>query len=83
MNTRTIALYKDDEEIVVDVQRVEEFAALGYVAIADEGPKDKPGETPEDKPGETPKDKPGETPEDKPEGDDGKPAGKGRGKGGK
>ena len=67
MNTRTIALYKDDEEIVVDVQRVEEFAALGYAATADEGPKDKPGETPEDKP----------------EGDDGKPAGKGRGKGGK
>lgn len=67
MNTRTITLYKDDEEIVVDVQRAEEFAALGYVAIADEGPKDKPGETPEDKP----------------EGDDGKPAGKGRGKGGK
>lgn len=67
MNTRTITLYKDDEEIVVDVQRAEEFAALGYVAIADEGPEDKPGETPEDKP----------------EGDDGKPAGKGRGKGGK
>ena len=75
MNTETITLYKDGEEIVVDVQRAEEFAALGYVAIADEGPKDKPGETPEDKPGETP--------EDKPEGDDGKPAGKGRGKGGK
>lgn len=59
MNTRTIALYKDDEEIVVDVQRVEEFAALGYVPTAGDGP------------------------EDKPEGDDGKPAGKGRGKGGK
>lgn len=59
MNTETITLYKDGEEIVVDVQRAEEFAALGYVATADEGP------------------------EDKPEGDDGKPAGKGRGKGGK
>lgn len=67
MNTRTIVLYKDDEEIVVDVQRVEEFAALGYVATASEGPENKLDENPEDKP----------------EGDDGKPAGKVRGKGGK
>lgn len=67
MNTRTIVLYKDDEEIVVDVQRVEEFAALGYAATVSEEPEDKPDENPEDKP----------------EGDDGKLAGKGRGKGGK
>ena len=70
MNTRTIVLYKDDEEIVVDVQRVEEFAALGYVATASEGPEDKVRENPEDKA------------EDKPE-DEAKPAGKGRSKGGK
>lgn len=70
MNTETITLYKDGEEIVVDVQRVEEFEALGYTATVSEEPEDKVRENPEDKA------------EDKPE-DEAKPAGKGRSKGGK
>lgn len=41
MNTETITLYKDGEEIVVDVQRVEEFAALGYAATVSEEIEDK------------------------------------------
>ena len=70
MNTETITLYKDGEEIVVDVQRVEEFEALGYAVTVSEEPEDKVRENPEDKA------------EDKPE-DEAKPAGKGRSKGGK
>ena len=71
MNTETITLYKDGEEIVVDVQRVEEFEALGYAATVSEEPEDKVRENPEDK-----------AEDDKPE-DEAKPAGKGRSKGGK
>ena len=41
MNTETITLYKDGEEIVVDVQRVEEFSALGYAAVVSEEIEDK------------------------------------------
>lgn len=70
MNTETITLYKDGEEIVVDVQRVEEFEALDYAATVSEEPEDNVRENPEDKA------------EDKPE-DEAKPAGKGRSKGGK
>lgn len=70
MNTETITLYKDGEEIVVDVQCVEAFSALGYAATVSEEPEDKVRENPEDKA------------EDKPE-DEAKPAGKGRSKGGK
>ena len=80
MNTETITLYKDGEEIVVDVQRVEEFEALGYAATVSEESEDKETKdnAPEDKVGENPEDKA----EDKPE-DEAKPAGKGRSKGGK
>lgn len=80
MNTRTITLYKDDEEIVVDVQRAEEFAALGYAATVNEEPEDKETKdnVPEDKVEGNSEDKA----EDKPE-DEAKPAGKGRSKGGK
>ena len=90
MNTETITLYKDGEEIVVDVQRVEEFEALGYAATVSEESEDKETKdnAPEDK--ETkdnaPEDKVGENPEDKAEDkpeDEAKPAGKGRSKGGK
>ena len=80
MNTETITLYKDGEEIVVDVQRVEEFAALGYAETVNEEPEDKETKdnVPEDKVEGNSEDKA----EDKPE-DEAKPAGKGRSKGGK